>query len=165
MNTVQISIWSLVAALILFVAISVVLFAQALRPDAEEREARKSRSRRPFRDRISAYVGPAGPHLALLSPVKRVALELVSASCGFPGFGWMMSGRVAVGLPLMILGSGFVFGFYPVFLAFTGHFLDSPYVALQYLPAVGIVSAATLGVTEYRFAHRRLSSSGDGVEA
>jgi len=145
----EFSIWVIIIAIVGFVIIGAMMFVRGLRPDPGERAETEPLT---FKEGVQAYVGPVTPRLALLSPVKRVLLELVSATCGFPGFGWLVSGRVAIGLPMMVLGPAVVFGFYPVFLAYTGHFDDGPYVAIQYLPALGVISATALGVVEAHYA-------------
>lgn len=154
MNTVQLTIWGVIAALVLFVAIGAVLFVQALRGDRERESATDGPVEKGFRAGMRRYVGPVRPEHALLSPPLRVGLELVCASCGIPGMGWMMSTRVAVGLPLLAIVPSFVYGFYPVYLAMSGHIVDSPYVALRYLPILGVVSAALLAIAERRSLRR-----------
>lgn len=144
----EFSIWAILVAIVGFVIIGAMMFVRGLHPDGDTRPAAPLT----FKEGVDAYVGPVTPRLALLSPVKRVLLELVSATCGFPGFGWLVSGRVSIGLPMMILGPAIVFGFYPVFLAYSGHFNDGPYVAIQYLPALGVISATALAVVEARYA-------------
>jgi hypothetical protein len=99
---------------------------------------------------MSRYIGPVDPDVALLNPPGRVALEFVAALCGFPGFGWLASTRAAVGLPLLVLGAATVYGFYPAFLALSGHFTDRPLIALEYLPVVAVISATTLAIAEVR---------------
>ncbi len=150
----EFSIWVIIVVIVGFVTIGAVLFVRGLRPGTEDAPAEPVT----FKEGVDAYVGPVTPQLALLTPVTRVLLELVSATCGFPGFGWLVSGRVAIGLPMIVLGPAIVFGFYPVLLAYTGHFNDSPYVAIQYLPALGAISATALAVVEARYAR---STRGD----
>lgn len=149
MNTVQISIWGIAAALVLFVGIGVVLFVQALRGDRGG-EPDTPREREGFAASMRRYVGPVRPEHAILNIPLRAGLELVCGSCGIPGMGWMMSTRVAIGLPLLSIVPSVVYGFYPVYLALSGHLLDSPLVALRYLPFLGVGSAALLLATELR---------------
>lgn len=148
------TIWGTIIAMALFTAIGAWLFAKSVRLSPAERAARREErgAARGLADAMRRYVGPVSPDVALLSPVKRVALEFVSALCGFPGFGWLASTRVAIGLPLLCIGPAIVYGFYPAFLAMTGRLSDSPYVALEYLPFLAIVSASALAVAEVRTA-------------
>ena len=153
---VSITIWGLVVALTLFTAVGVAMFVIALRPTARNRDGAPSGgSAAPageagFGGAMRRYVGPVSPDLALLTAPRRVLLEFVSALCGFPGFGWLASTRVSIGLPLLCIAPAIIYGGYPVYLAMTGHLLDSPYVAIQYLPAVALVSASCLAFAEFR---------------
>lgn len=153
MNTVQLSIWGIVAALVLFVGIGAVLFVQALRADRGD-GPRGPHEKEGFAAAMRRYVGPVHPQHAILNIPLRAGLELVCASCGIPGMGWMMSTRVAIGLPLLSIVPSFVYGFYPVYLALSGHLLDSPLIAFRYLPFLGVGSASLLLATELR-ARRR----------
>ncbi len=146
----EISIWSLVAALTFFVIVGVVMFFMALRPDPSVERPEADASERGFRAGVRRYVGPVTPDLAILSPARRVLLEFVGALCGFPGFGWLMSTRVALGLTLLCLGPAIIYGALPVAFSLSGHLLDGPYVTIEYLPAVAVVSAACLAFAEYR---------------
>lgn len=150
MNTVQLTIWGVIAALVLFVTVGGVLLVQSLRIDRGDPRAPVQPDERGLRAGMRRYVGPVKAENAILNPPLRVGLELLCASCGLPGMGWMMSTRVAIGLPLLAVVPSFVYGFYPVYLTVTGHFLDSPYVALRYLPFLGVASATALGIAEWR---------------
>ena len=152
---VSITIWGLVAALTLFTIVGVAMFVIALRPNSREgitAPPGKSASKggTGFGPAMRRYVGPVSPDLALLTAPRRVLLEFVSALCGFPGFGWLASTRVSIGLPMLCVAPAIIYGGYPVYLAMTGHLIDSPYVAIQYLPAVALVSASCLAFAEYR---------------
>lgn len=149
---VEITIWGLVVALAFFTLAGVVMFIVALRPDPSNpgHGAPVAREQQGFEAAVKRYVGPVTPDLALLTPARRVLLEFVGAMCGFPGFGWLMSTRVALGLTLLCVGPAIIYGAMPVAFAFSGHLLDGPYVVIEYLPAVAIISATCLGVAEYR---------------
>jgi hypothetical protein len=163
----EMTIWGTVAALVMFTVAGLALFVQALRSDPAERAARAASSQLPagsgvagpgradFREGVRRYVGPVTPDMALLTPAKRVLLEFVGALCGFPGFGWMTSTRVSIGLPMLLIGPAMVYGFYPVYLAMSGHLADSPHVGIRYLPALAAMSAAVLAIVETRSARRR----------
>lgn len=154
MNTVHLTIWGVIAALVLFVGIGAVLFVQALKGDRSAAPEGSEEDERGLRAGMRRYVGPVRPENALLNVPLRVGLELVCAGCGIPGMGWMMSTRVGVGLPLLAIVPSFVYGFYPVYLALSGHILDSPLIALRYLPFLGVGSATALLIVELR-ARRR----------
>jgi hypothetical protein len=151
----EITIWGLIVALAIFTIGGVAMFVLALRPDrstaGEPGQGPKARdAERGFRAGVHRYVGPVTPDLALLSPARRVLLEFVGAFCGFPGFGWLMSTRVAIGLTLLCLGPALVYGAIPVALAFSGHLSDGPYVAIAYLPTLAVVSATCLALAEFK---------------
>jgi hypothetical protein len=161
MDTGEFTLTGLAAAVLLFVAIGAILLVQAMLQERRARPAGAAPHRIDIRHAMSRYVGPVHPDLALLNPPARVALEFVAALCGFPGFGWLVSTRVAVGLPLMVLGAATVYGFYPAFLALTGHFTDRPLIALEYLPVVALVSATALAVAEVQRARSARNAAQD----
>jgi hypothetical protein len=138
----------IVVSLLLFLAVGAVLLIQGMAQERKNRPADAAAPRLQLRHAMSRYIGPINPELALLNAPGRVALEFVAALCGFPGFGWMVSTRMTVGLPLLILGAATVYGFYPAFLALTGHFTDRPLIAIEYLPVVAVISATTLAIAE-----------------
>jgi hypothetical protein len=146
---VSVIVWSITALLALFAGAGVVLFVQAMRtaPGALPAEGLT------VHQRIDRYVGPIEPEGKLLTPGSRVVLELVTASCGFPGLGWLASGRVWAGLALLVCGPALVWGFVPVALAFSGLLLKSPYAPTFYLPGLGILSAGALAIDQ-RFVRR-----------
>lgn len=153
MNTVHITIWGMVAAVSIFTVVGLLLFVQALRPDPDA-VATHEHDERGFRAAMKRYVGPVERSHALLNAPVRVSLELICASCGIPGLGWMASTRVAVGLPLLAIAPSFIYGFYPVYLAVTGHILDSPLEPLRYLPVLGVTSAGLLALAEWHEARQ-----------
>jgi hypothetical protein len=53
---------------------------------------------------------------------------------------------------MLILGSATVYAIYPAYLALSGHFLDRPLIALEYLPAVAVLSATALAIAEVKSA-------------
>jgi hypothetical protein len=156
MSGITFSLWGIVAVFVLFMAIGAVLFVQSLWTGRGREAAaggeQQPRQRITVREGVRRYYGPVTARHALLGPVRRVVLELVAATCGFPGFGWLMSARPAIGLPMIILGSATVYGFYPAFLIMSGRINASPLVALEYLPVLAVASAGTLAVVEYRSA-------------
>jgi hypothetical protein len=105
---------------------------------------------RELRAASRGYFGPPAPELALLSPLARVGLELVAALCGFPGFGWLFSSRMRIGVPLLIIGPSITFGFYPALLVLSGRVAASPLEPLKFLPVVAVASATALAIAEVR---------------
>jgi hypothetical protein len=159
---VEMTLGGVVFALLLFVAIGAIVLVQAM---LHERKAHPVGEDVALpgglRESMARYVGPIHPDLALLNPPLRVVLEFVAALCGFPGFGWLVSTRVSVGLPLLVLGAATVYGFYPAFLALSGHFLDRPLIQLEYLPVVAVVSATALAVAEVQRARSARDAAQD----
>lgn len=102
-----------------------------------------------LRQRVRGYVGEIDPHTALLTPATRPLVELAGAICGFPGLGWLISGRVAVGLVLLIAVPAVVWAFYPVYLTVSGRLAESGFAAARYLPALAVVSAGSLAAVEW----------------
>lgn len=152
MSTVRITIWAMTAALALFTVVGILLFVQAMRPDPQADAPREPPGSRGLRQAMRRYVGPVERGNALLNPPLRVGLEWICASCGVPGLGWMVSTRVGIGLPLLVIAPSLIYGFYPVVLALNGHILDSPLEPLRYLPFLGVASALALAVVEWRTA-------------
>ncbi len=153
MDTGEMTIWGIVAVLVVFIAIGAALFVQGMRQERRDGSGHavdRDPADRGVRAAMRRYVGPVSPELALLNPPARVGLEFLAALCGFPGLGWMMSTRVSIGLPMLVAGPAIVFGFYPAYLAFSGHYTDRPLIALEYLPALAVISAAALAVAEVR---------------
>lgn len=148
---VTLLIWALIGLLVAFVIAGFVVFAQAI-ADARK-TASPTRVRLSLRDRARRYVGPVRPDMALLRPHSRVALEMLAALCGFPGLGWLASGRVIAGLVLLTLGPAFVWAIYPLYLSYRG--FSSPLEPVLYLPALALTSAGALAFLELGAARRR----------
>ena len=151
----KVVIISAMALLSIFALVGVGVSLNAYRVARQERRENGEEKARDLKERIRRYVGPVDPKTALLNPPARVAVEFVGAFCGFPGLGWLCSGSVFAGLLLICLVPAFVWGLVPVFLAVSGHLLDSPYVAIEYLPGVALASAGSLGYREIVLARER----------
>jgi hypothetical protein len=156
MSGVTITIWGGIVAVGVFIVVGVIVVIGALRPDPATRAARRAAGapRTTFEEGVRNYVGPVTGDMALLTPPTRVLLEFVGALCGFPGFGWMMSTRVAIGLPLLVVVPSVLFGFYPAALAVGGRLAQDPYVTLRLLPFLAVASAGSLAAVEARGARR-----------
>jgi hypothetical protein len=100
--------------------------------------------------RYTAYIGPIDRSKAPLTPALRVAAEFVAALVGFPGIGWMVSGRIAVGLPMMVAVPAALWLFYPLYISTMGIVLERPLSVLAVLPPIAIASAGSLAMLEFR---------------
>ena len=85
------------------------------------------------------------PDLARLNPPLRVLIEFTCALFGFPGFGWVMSTRVVVGVVLMLVGPAFAWCFYPVYLSVSGRLAENVYSLIEYLPLLAAVVGGDAG--------------------
>ncbi len=103
-----------------------------------------------LRRRVQDYVGEVSPHRALLTAPARVALELACALCGFPGLGWLISGRVAVGLILLVVAPAIVWAWHPAYLSLTGGLAAHPFAVVRYLPVVSLASGTALAACEWQ---------------
>jgi hypothetical protein len=138
--------WAIVVLLAAFSATGVVIVV---------REVRRMRLRSPepapsLAARFDRYVGPIDASRAPLTPPLRVAAEFLSALCGFPGLGWMVSGRVRIGLPLIIAVPALIWALFPLFVSYTGVLFPQPLAVFSVLPAIAVASAAALAACEAR---------------
>ncbi len=117
--------------------------------------ARPTKSRLTLRQRINRYEGPVNRDLALFNAPARVGIEFFTALCGFPGLGWMISGRILAGILLMSTVPIFVWAIFPLYLSMAAPLLPSPFVPVQYLPGVALLSAGSLAVSQLRASRRR----------
>lgn len=96
------------------------------------------------------YDGSAPAWRTGLRPHSFVAAEAAAAAVGFPGLGWLLSGRAAVGLSLALTGPGIAWGVLPLLMSPFGtsalrHQGIIPMVA--YLVATTAASAGVLAWT------------------
>jgi hypothetical protein len=153
------AIYSTIAVLVLFVGAGMYLVVRSLR--IAGREHRRERGEgygfsglQPGR-RMKRYVGPVKPEMALLNPPARVAVEFFCSLCGFPGLGWMISGRVAIGLPLFTIGPILTWAVYPLYLSVSNQIMAGAYSALRYLPVLAVTSAGLLAISQIRARKRQ----------
>jgi hypothetical protein len=152
----EMGLWGIAVVLVVFIAIGIALLVQSFREErAQQDPDTAEKPRRGFLAGYDAYIGPVNPDHALLNPPLRIALELVASMCGFPGFGWMASTRVRIGLPLLVIGPAIVFGGYPAFLVLSGHIVARPLMGLEYLPYLSAISTSALAIAEVRRARER----------
>lgn len=156
---VLLAIYSAIAILALFVAVGIYLVARSLRVAAREQrlERRGAGPDLTMSQRVARYVGPVKPEMALLNPAARVGIEFFCALCGFPGLGWLISGRVAVGLFLFAVVPIFTWAVYPLYLSMSNQILAGPLVTLRYLPFLALLSAGLLAYSQVHAALRRRS--------
>ncbi len=142
----------LAALLTVFSASSVYLLYRALRQARREHALTGPPPGPPrsVEQRARDFVAPAHAQHAMLGPRRRVGVEFFTSLCGFPGFGWIASGRVALGVTLMTAVPAFVWAIYPIILSVNGRIADGPFVAVRYLPALAVLSSATLALVEWR---------------
>jgi hypothetical protein len=97
--------------------------------------------------RLRRLVSRTHGDVALLGPRRRVLIEFLGALCAFPGLGWILSGRVALGFTLLVGCPAVVWALLPMSLSVVGHFGLS--LALRYiLPVLALVSAGALAMVE-----------------
>jgi hypothetical protein len=141
----------IIALLTFFVLVGIALTFRAMaHARAATRAAGTLPPKRSLKRRVRDYVGPIDRSHAPLNPPLRVAVEFVCALGGFPGLGWLLSGRIFTGLLLMCIVPSLVWGIVPVVLSMTGLLLISPYSVVFYLPALAAVSASSLAFVEMR---------------
>jgi hypothetical protein len=102
-----------------------------------------------FRGRWSRLVRRTYGDVALLGPRRRVLFEFLGAACGFPGLGWILSGRVALGMTLLVGCPAVVWAVLPMSLSVVGQFglgLTFRYL----LPVLACASAGALAFVERR---------------
>ena len=160
--TLSFTVWGLVAFVALFFAVGTFVAIKAMFAAHGERVRTEGGGWRglTWRERFDRYEGPVTPDLARLNPPLRVLVEFTCALFGFPGFGWVMSTRVVVGVVLMLIGPAFAWCFYPVYLSVSGRLAENVYSLVEYLPLLAAVSAGTLAVVEARAASRRRAVQG-----
>lgn len=144
-------IWGIVGLLALFSASAVVLVGREI---LRSRAARTDAPRR-LSSAFSDYIGPVDRRLAPLNPPLRVAVELFCSLFGFPGIGWMVSGRITVGLPLVVLVPAALWMFYPLYISSAWVVLEHPLSVLAVLPPIALLSAGFLAAAEFSEARAR----------
>ena len=175
-SLVTILVYGIIAVLLLFILTGVVTLVAGLRQGRALRRAEREgtaaapapagtpaalgtaaapRGPSGIRGALHRYVGPVEPRHALLNPPARVGIEAFGGLFGFPGLGWLISGKVVTGLVLLVLGPSFIWGFFPVYLIATEKMADHPYLFIEYLPAVSVMSATLLAVYQVRLARGR----------
>lgn len=158
---VRIAVYGIATVLVLFIVAGAATFAAGVRQGRARTRAGTAvpttgaGGRGGPRAALRRYVGPVEPRHALLNPPLRVGVEAISALFGFPGLGWLASGKVVTGLVLLVAGPSFIWGLFPVYLIATQRMADHPYLFIQYLPLVSVMSAGALGIHQLRLAHSR----------
>lgn len=140
-------IGGMTALLGLFSATAVILLASEMR---RLRAVEGARPHQAVGRRLAEYVGPVDRRRSPLPVVLRILAEFGAATLGFPGLGWMVAGRISVGLPLMLAVPAAIWLFYPLYVAVTGTVVHEPLRLLWVLPAMALISAGALAVAEIR---------------
>lgn len=99
---------------------------------------------------ISQYDGQRAHWRRHVPSVAPVAAEAIGAMVGFPGIGWILAGRPAVGLPLALIGPEVAWGVIPVMMSPFGSGAlthSGVHPLLLYLVASSASSLAVLGVS------------------
>ncbi|MHB8859395.1 MAG: hypothetical protein ACYC6Z_07945 [Thermoleophilia bacterium] len=149
-------IYLITGLLIAVTLIGIYLTVRSLKAAGKAgRAARSTQGRMTLRQRIDRYEGPINRDLALYNAPARVGIEFFTALCGFPGMGWMISGRILAGIILMSTVPIFVWAIFPLYLSMAQPLLPSPFVPVQYLPGVALLSAGSLAVSQFRASRRR----------
>lgn len=140
-------VWLIVALLALFSASVVVLVSAEASRLRRRGKQRKSRS---LSRRLEDYFGPIDLDQAPLNAPLRIGVEFFAALLGFPGIGWMVSGRMKVGLPLVVIAPALLWMLYPLYISSAGVVLDRPLQVLAVLPPLAVFSAGALALAEMR---------------
>jgi hypothetical protein len=148
---VDVLIYAIVVVIGAFGVLGIYLIVKAIRTESA-RHPRRSSGGGPIA-KFKAYVGTTRDENALLSAPLRVGLEFFLALCGFPGIGWMASGRLAAGLLMVAVVPSAVWALAPVLMASNGALFRDPFATVRYLPVVAILSAGGLAAAE--IAHAR----------
>jgi hypothetical protein len=143
---IDIVIYGIAVLIGAFGVLGIYLVFRTLRAESARRGGSHSEGG-PVR-RFRAYIGPSKGAKPLLSAPLRVALEFFLALCGFPGIGWMASGRLAPGLLLVAIVPSTVWAVAPVLAASQGALFRDPFATVRYLPLVAVVSAGGLAMAE-----------------
>jgi hypothetical protein len=126
------------------------IWAVAEQHRVDARVARRTRSQRvagPIPQRVTRFGGP-----------WPIAIEFVGGLAGWPGAGWLATGRILVGLPLLLIGPMIAWAIMPMlFSPFTGSFLShTGWVSLLvWLAATATLSSLWLGIAMHRTTTRR----------
>jgi hypothetical protein len=70
-----------------------------------------------------------------------IGAELVGAFAGFPGIGWLMSGKGIIGVPLALVGPAVAWGVIPTLMSPYG---DGPLVGMGNSPLLIYLASSTL---------------------
>ncbi|MDQ6905223.1 MAG: cbb3-type cytochrome c oxidase subunit I [Chloroflexota bacterium] len=82
---------------------------------------------RDLRNTLARYNGQQHPWRRRIPSGYFLAVEALAASAGFPGLGWIMSGRPLIGLPLAMIGPAIAWGIIPLLASPYGSGLLTPF--------------------------------------
>ncbi len=101
-----------------------------------------------FRFRLMRANGPQFGYFRRIPIWQAMVYEVCGALVGFPGFGWTLSGRAVVGIPMAGIGAMLAWAVMPLLVSpdLPGPLMAYPVLApALYLIGTATVSAATLG--------------------
>ncbi len=109
-------------------------------------------------ERIARYNGTAAPWRSRIPARYFVIAEAAFSFAGFPGVGWMMSGRPLLGIPMAFVGCGIAWAVIPLLMApgMDTFLLEAGQLPLfMWLSVTAALSTGSLALTLWRSAHRR----------
>lgn len=111
--------------------------------------AYRADARRRLRRWVRAYDGPQPAWLPRIPRPALLVAEAAGASAGFPGLGWILSGRGSVGLPIALVGPSMAWAVLPAVM--TG---DNPFslqrrgsaLVVMWVLSTAVLSTAALAI-------------------
>ena len=149
-------IYVITALIALVTGIGIYLTVKSIRDIRQaERRLNQQKEKLTLAQRIRRYEGPVRPGRELFNAPARVGIEFFTAICGFPGLGWLVSGKIVAGMLLITTVPIFVWAVFPLYLSIAQPLLPSPFFPVQYLPFIGLLSSASLAVNQLMTAKKR----------
>ena len=91
---------------------------------------------------------PIKRELLIFNPPTRVFVEFASSLFGFPGMGWILSGKIVIGVGLISIVPSFIWALLPVYAVFSGELANDPFTIVKYLPWMALISAGSLALNQ-----------------
>ncbi len=82
----------------------------------------------------------------MFNPAARILIEFAGAVAGFPGLGWLFSGKIVIGVALLSIVPSFAWALLPAYSIFSGGLVADPFATVRYLPVLAACSAGSLAV-------------------
>ncbi len=106
---------------------------------------------------IKAVITARRPHI-VSRPIRRemliftpriwVIVEFAGAAFGFPGLGWILSGKIIIGIGLISIVPSVVWALLPAYAIFSGLLANDPFATVKYLPVLATISAGLLALVQ-----------------